>query len=103
AILIAQAPAQPRELGLFAWFQGCEPTHLLRQEARWQSRRLPTCCASSAGRRKRHSPSALPLSRGPFRRTAQRRTAISKNSCTERGTSSYSAKRRRSSSAISTV
>jgi hypothetical protein len=42
-------------------------------------------------------------SRGPFRRTAQRRTAISKNSCTERGTSSYSAKRRRNSSAISTV
>jgi hypothetical protein len=33
----------------------------------------------------------------------QRRTAISKKACTERGTSSYSAKRRRSSSAISTV
>ena len=30
-------------------------------------------------------------------------TAVSKNSCTERGTSSYSGKRRRSSSAISTV
>src|SRR6266536_2291137 len=33
----------------------------------------------------------LLLEQRAFRRTAQRRTAISKNSCTERGTSSYSA------------
>src|SRR5260370_22633204 len=59
--MIAQAPAQPPRAGAFCFVPGCEPTHLLRQEARWQSRRLPTCCVSSAGRKKRHSPSALLL------------------------------------------